>query len=241
MITAFCDSAEGSQDGWFFFRMEYGHPFVCRQVCREIFRKTLQVSTKRINTALYKFRSGGLKDKRGLAQGGQNKISDAQLEEVKCHINKLPRYKSHYRRRDTDAEFLAVDMTLAKIYELFIEQKFGESRDLLKSWKEEKNKPAKNDIAAQVGGIVSFSTYRRIFLTHFNLKFKSLKKDTCNLRHSLAAQLVSATTAEEKRVLENEQNSHHELWQGARNVMKHDAAKKRPGSIKRGFSERDFL
>lgn len=57
---------------------------------------------------------------------------------------------------------------------------------------------------------VSFSTYRRIFLNQFNLKFISLKKDTCNTCDSFAARIQSAHGSA-KEVLEEAHNKHIDL------------------------------
>ncbi|KAJ8937236.1 hypothetical protein NQ314_011991 [Rhamnusium bicolor] len=56
-----------------------------------------------------------MKDKRGFASGGKNKISDDVLQSVLDHINKFPRYKSHYCRETTEALFLHPDLTETKI------------------------------------------------------------------------------------------------------------------------------
>lgn len=190
-------------------------------VCREFFRKTFQVSTKRINTALEKTRSEELKDKRGQKQGGANKISEEKLNAVKEHINKLPRYKSHYRRENTDSDFLAPDMTLVKMYDLYVENLIGEENiDMVKEWRE-KNEKEKRTVLKIIDA-VSFSTYRRIFLDNFNLKFKSLKKDTCSTCDSFAAKIQSTKNGLDKEVLEQEHNKHIDLWREARELMNKD-------------------
>lgn len=189
-------------------------------VCREMFRHTFQISTKRINTALQKIRSEELKDKRGQKQGGRNKTSGKKLESVKDHINKLPRYKSHYRRNNTDSEFLSPDMTLVKMYDLYVESVIGEeNNNEIKKWRE--GNENKKSIMLKEIDAVSFSTYRRIFLNNFNLKFKSLKKDTCNTCDSFAARLQSATGLD-KCVLEEAHNKHIDLWRDARKRMNDD-------------------
>lgn len=66
--------------------------------------------------------------------------------EVKAHINKFPRYKSHYCRNRIETEYLNSELNLAKLYEMY---------------KEGHQEP------------VGESTYKRIFYKHFNLKFKA--------------------------------------------------------------------
>ena len=66
----------------------------------------LNVSTKRINTALYKTRNLKVWDQQGTG-GGHNKISERQKNCVINHINQYPRYKSHYcRERREEQELL---------------------------------------------------------------------------------------------------------------------------------------
>ncbi|CAG9765561.1 unnamed protein product [Ceutorhynchus assimilis] len=181
-------------------KRQYSRIYTLRAVpvCREMFRHTFQVSTKKINTALQKIRSDDLKDKRGQKQGGKNKTSDKKLETVKEHINKLPRYKSHYRRDNTDAEFLSPEMTLIKMYDLYVENLIGEERNNeIGEWREG-NEKNKNDILKDIDA-----------------------KDTCNTCDSFAARIQSATGSA-KNVLEEAHNKHIDLWREARNLMNHD-------------------
>ncbi|CAG9773605.1 unnamed protein product [Ceutorhynchus assimilis] len=88
-------------------------------VCRNMFVKTLQISTKRINTSLCKIRKLSTLDFRCVA-GGHNKISDEQKNSVISHINKFPRYKSHYCRMKKDKqEYLTEGTTLTVMYKFY--------------------------------------------------------------------------------------------------------------------------
>ena len=120
-------------------------------VCREMYIRTFNITTFEINTALKKFRGEiPLTDQRGIRQGGQNKLPEAKIQEVIEHIKKIPKYKSHYRREQTSAEFLPPEMTIQKMYEMY---------------NQESEEP------------VSMPSYKKIFYQRFNLKFKTLKKD----------------------------------------------------------------
>ena len=121
------------------------------KVCRDMFVKTLCISTKRVNTALKKKTSGSIDDKRGKKMP-PNKLSSQKEEKVVQHIKRFPRYKSHYTRAESQRKFLSPELTLAKMYELY---------------KSETLNP------------VSLSKYKQIFYTRFNLRFKPVKKDTC--------------------------------------------------------------
>lgn len=123
-------------------------------MCRETFKKTLEISTKRINTALGRGRSGNIIDKRSKLQDEKSKISEKQKKAVKQQISKILKYESHYRRETcSNAKFLPPEMTLSLTYQKY---------------------------KTEVQNPVSFQTYRRVFFTEFNLNFKSLKKNTCN-------------------------------------------------------------
>lgn len=161
-----------------------------------MFIKTLRISTKRVNSALKKLRSDSITDKRGRAQGEKNKIDEQREQEIINQINRMPKYKSYYcRNQCSDADFLPQEMTLSLMY---------------RKYKEEVEKP------------VSFQTYRRIFLTKFNLKFKTLKKYTCDTCDSYHIKSQNVLTPEEKEKVKEEHDNHIRNWKEARNKMKHD-------------------
>ena len=122
-----------------------------KDVCRQMYIKTLRISTKRVNTALLKKAAGDMDDKRGCKEP-TNKLSAKRRKEVVQHIASFPRYKSHYTRAESQREFLHPDLSLAKMYELY---------------KDSTAKP------------VSLAMYKKVFYRDFNLRFKQVKKDTC--------------------------------------------------------------
>lgn len=165
------------------------------KVCRGMFVHTLSISTKRVDTALKKVRSDSVVDKRGKKQGAHNKISQQKTEEVVNQINKIPKYTSHYRRERSDAEYLPPGLTLQEMYEVY---------------KAEAVEP------------VSFSTYRRIFLKKFNLKFKHLKKDTCNKCDIFAAKIAGVSSETDKQPLKEDHKRHIDMAEEAQHLMKND-------------------
>lgn len=130
---------------------------------------------------------------RGLS-GGKNKISEHRLQEVIQHIDKFPRYKSHYAREQSTCMYLRSDTTLSVMYNLY---------------KEGSESP------------VSFSKYKDIFLRHFNLKRKPLKKDTCNTCDKLEV-LKNTGSLEEQNKFNLEKQNHLTLASEARNTMNTD-------------------
>lgn len=166
-------------------------------VCREMFIKTLSISTKRIDTSLKKIRAHSIPDKRGIA-GGHNKMSLEQKNDIIAHIRMFPKYKSHYcRDRRNQQEYLPIGITIKKMYELY---------------------------KGEYENVVSLSAYHKIFLTEFNLKTKSPRKDTCNKCDSYAAKIQNCTNAEEKQKLTSEDEIHKRQAELARARMNSDLA-----------------
>lgn len=108
-----------------------------QEVCKTALLRTLQISESRVIVALKKQEnSDTYADGRGKSTGGWNALPLSTKNEVCAHIEAFPRYVSHYCRNKTDAKFLNADLNLAKMYELY---------------KEDRKAP------------VSFSLYKRIF------------------------------------------------------------------------------
>ncbi|CAH0550293.1 unnamed protein product [Brassicogethes aeneus] len=128
------------------------------KVCRKMFINTLDIGEKRLRNTVKKNQSTGVveKDKRG----GRDKISalkdKALRDTITSHINKFPRVESHYCRKDSSREYLHGDLTLRKMYGMFLNE-----------LPVTKSKP-------------SFSLYRVIF-KKMNLSFHKPKKDQCGV------------------------------------------------------------
>ncbi|KAL4713786.1 hypothetical protein ACJJTC_012303 [Scirpophaga incertulas] len=136
-------------------------------VCKKAFLITLGISQSRIDVALNKHREqAAINDKRGINSGGKNAISDEQLRQIRQFIEILPKYSSHYCRDSTSAIFLAPNLNLTTIYDLY---------------KEKTPNP------------VSFSRFRLSFYKDFNLRFKKPQKDTCLRCDLYKANKTSAT------------------------------------------------
>lgn len=173
------------------------------QVCRDMFLKTFQITTQKVTVSLKKLRSNeSLKDGRG-GTGGYNKVSDEHFDFIVEIINKLPKYESHYRRdKNNDALYLQPGMTVAKIYDIY-KQEFT-----LKYNDEQK--------------CVSFEYLKKVFFTKFNLRCKSLKKDTCNKCDKFQMRICDAKSADEKEKVEAEKIQHLGMAEKLRQQMKRD-------------------
>lgn len=161
-----------------------------KKVCKSIFMHTLRVSSCVIDKALKK-KGSAIADGRGRG-GGHNKLPSAKIEEVIQHISKFPRYKSHYCRSSTAAEYLHPETTLSVMYNVYCK---------------ENDKP------------VSLAMYKKVFLNKFHLKRKPLKKDTCNVCDRMVIQKNNASTAELQQAAEEKHNKHLEMAEYARQLM----------------------
>lgn len=128
------------------------------QVCGEFFRKTFNVSETFLRTVIGKKDSTNFiaKDKRG-CQTPTTKRPDSSKEAGMAHISSFPRVPSHYCRKDTDKEYLAADLNLGIMYELYKSQCENNNTIAEKSW-----------------------FYRNVFNTEFNICFHKPRKDQCD-------------------------------------------------------------
>lgn len=93
-----------------------------KKVCKRFFLETLAVSEKVVRTAMQKITDVGMVelDKRG---GRVKSLEDRDKfirELVTSHINRFPRIQSHFCRHSTDRQYLSPDLTLRKMYQMFI-------------------------------------------------------------------------------------------------------------------------
>lgn len=177
-------------------------------VCRNMFIKTLQISTKTVDTALKKFNTGNIKDEKGTYARDEtgnsavkiiNRLPDEIKGGVVRHSESFPTYVSHYCRGETEARYLNSDLTLTKMFTLYLEDQNPK---------------------------VSFSTYKRLFYDNFNLRIKPPVKDTCNTCDKFNAKMKSyQDDAELFRNNQMLQNQHLENAEKARKAMKSDLAR----------------
>ena len=89
---------------------------------------------------------------------GERAITDQQTNDaIRAHINKFPRVESHYCRKDTSKMFLAADLTIRLMFEMYMQS-------------EEKIE-------------CSFAKYYSIF-KKMNLSFHKPSKDLCKICES---------------------------------------------------------
>ncbi|XP_050311108.1 uncharacterized protein LOC126746777 [Anthonomus grandis grandis] len=128
------------------------------QVCQNFFLKTLQISSKKVLTALDKSSAHGVvkPDQRGKKSPLQKK-SEATKDIIRSHIKKLPLISSHYCRSTTKREYLPTGLSENRIY---LDYK---------------------DYCAELGVVPEkASFYKHIFTSEFNIGFHRPKKDQCD-------------------------------------------------------------
>lgn len=105
------------------------------KVCKVFFLKTLDVTEKMIRVALQKderSETGALSpDKRG-RQAPANKTSAEKIAQVHEHIALLPVVPPHLCRRDSSKHYIEGDLTLAIIYDKYLEWTTSQDIDPVK-------------------------------------------------------------------------------------------------------------
>lgn len=127
-------------------------------VCQKLFLSTLGISEKVARIALAKLNGTGTleEERRGGRQSEKiRKRDETWRERINTHIERFPKVESHYCRASTSKEYLHSDLTLPKMYAMFIQEISGD------------DKPC-------------YSTYSRVF-NDKNLGFHRPKKDQCSL------------------------------------------------------------
>lgn len=125
------------------------------------------------------------KDKRG-KHVPKNKIPDETIQHIKYHDTSFPKATSHYSRsKNPDTKYLESNLDIKKTYRLYV--------DLCK---EEVIDPVKE------------SFYHHIFVTHFNLSFKSPRSDTCNKCDRLEMKIKYGTSQDIINESKDEQDWH---------------------------------
>lgn len=92
-----------------------------RQVCKQFFKSTLNISDGFITTWAKKQAKQCVTDNRGL-HGKQRKVDEATTALIKGHIESFPAIESHYTRAKSQRKYLSANLNIQKMFELFIEK-----------------------------------------------------------------------------------------------------------------------
>ncbi|KFM76863.1 hypothetical protein X975_16015, partial [Stegodyphus mimosarum] len=134
------------------YRINVGR--VSKQVCKKYFLQTFLVSDGRLSRALRKEENEKEpgEDLRG-KKPPANKTSEEQLNRVRDHINKFPRFDSHYNH-NPKGKYLKPDLNVKKMYSMYAEQSIFNNVPFVKE-----------------------NIYRSVFNEEFNLTFLSPRRD----------------------------------------------------------------
>lgn len=115
-----------------------------------------------------------LDDLRG-RHNNHNKLNPQLLDDIRKHINTIPKLESHYVRASTSKQYIGGDKTIKNLYNDFAAQQSNSNRE-----------------------VGNYMAYYKIFNTEFNLGFYQPKKDQCDLCTS-----YHNSNVEQKQVLED--------------------------------------
>lgn len=154
------------------------------KVCKKEFLAVhgLQTSAFRIQLIVDQIAKGITTPKidgRGRHKSHINQIPEHMLNNIRAHINSIPKYRSHYSREENPNKvYFDEHLNISSLY-----------KDYYLDWCTLNNyTPAKED------------KYRRVFCTEFNIGFKLPRSDTCKCCDSLDIKLKSPDITEEEKM-----------------------------------------
>lgn len=132
--------------------------------------------------------------------GSHKRLTGEQLLSVRSHINKLPKYSSHYSRmKNPDRMYLNPGLTMADLYKLYCSYCEDENVHPVKKW-----------------------AYTKIFITEYNLAFKQPSTDTCSTCDRLQCAMNSTNSDDDKKRLALEKEVHLRKADSARDSYRMD-------------------
>lgn len=141
------------------------------RVCKLAFANIHGISRKRVEL-IARYLSNDVTtppEKRGKHDTRLNRKSAAAVAQVHEHILSVPRRSSHYSRRDNIKRYyLSPELSISKLYELYLERYEPDAR-----------KPSDNDNINKPKAVISGDFYYRYFKANFNYSFAAPRSDTC--------------------------------------------------------------
>ncbi|XP_045763000.1 uncharacterized protein LOC123865809 [Maniola jurtina] len=128
------------------------------RVCKTFFKNTLAVSERMIYTVQQKMNEGFTMNELRGKHSNHKKLNPELLEDIRKHIDMIPKIESHYVRASTSKQYIGGDKTIKDLYNDFVVQQTETNRD-----------------------IGNYIAYYKIFTNEFNLGFFEPKKDQCDL------------------------------------------------------------
>lgn len=140
-------------------------------------------------------------DQRGKHDKHPKKFTPGDINEVKCFIEKLPKYTSHYSRNDNLGKvYMSMEYTIDSCYTQY-----------------------KDECIENGQTPVSCDKFRRIFTEDFNISFKTPKMDTCSECDSLNIAIKKAqqeNDGQNYKLLRTKQELHHRKSKAGQDMIK---------------------
>ena len=148
------------------------------------------------------------KDGRGKHSTRPHRLTEEVKGKVHQHISSFPAQKSHYSRaKNPDKKYLAEDLNVSRMYNLFLEENQPEYLSYLRQLEDCRQKQIQYS-GPVVKPMLVERSYRKIFDMEFNLGFGQPRSDTCVECDSLHIKLQSANE-EEKQEIQMQIDEHH--------------------------------
>nr|CAH7750558.1 unnamed protein product [Callosobruchus chinensis] len=120
------DPKHQKQDSRKKYRLDYCLPFFGKKlpVCKVFFLNTLVISEKFMRTAVKKLQTTGVveKERRGGRPRVQLERDEKIRQNISNHINLFPKVESHYCRKSTTKEYLHSDLSIPKMYSMYLKK-----------------------------------------------------------------------------------------------------------------------
>lgn len=155
-------------------------------VCKNMFQSVYGLTKFKVDYLVQKLKHApapvtSLEDRRGRHEPKNKKIEErkAMLE----HIEKYPKYESHYTRRDTEKKYLQSHLNITMLY---------------------------NEYKAEHPNAASYDLFREVFKST-GYSFKQPQVDTCKTCDSFVLKIKQSTDPTEKNQLTLEHNQHKDM------------------------------
>lgn len=163
-------------------------------VCREGFASLHGIGVKRVrNISTLKTLAAVPTDNRGKHTNRKNKMSGSVVQNIDAHIQSFPYYIVHYGPNGERRRYLSSQLSVLKIYEMFLEKHYNEVLIEAKQ----------NDFNLQkLKCEVKYSFYLQYFRDNYNYTFGRPRSDVCTTCSEKEAKISREKNAALRRSLE---------------------------------------
>ena len=163
-------------------------------MCREAYASLHGIGVsrlRRIARAVAKFETP--QDNRGRHNIRPRAITEELKSKIYDHITKFPFEESHYGRQRTKKRYLSAELSVRKMYVMFVEENFPEK---YREFNEKDVQPEKFDCS------IKYKFYFDFFKEHFNYGFGKPRTDVCGECEELKVKIGTQKNSEIRKRLE---------------------------------------